>query len=278
MKVEINGEKLKDIYMVDPFFHISDINPFTKRSYDDSWIMLEVVDTDAYFLFDGKEKSLFKVSISKKCDDWQYRVMDFIGYELDYGKNIILKMDESDFEEAKRYYQGHSYRDPFLREYESPVLVHSTPLQNYEKIMCSQCLKSWNELKQSGDITEQEPIGTQLGDHEEYRDYIMFTDGGVTGEIVVNSKNHNSITMDIDALYEPGARFYFDAAQIAGQGILVRDGLHQKVKTQLDFANTLLWIATASNLPMEKTKITPRLFAQTADATFRHLYPQNKHI
>lgn len=278
MQKAIGGDKRKGIYRVSPAFRISDVNPFTGLPYDASWIMLEVVDTQDYLLFDAKERSLFKVSVSKSCDDWRFRVMDFIGYELDYGKHIILKVEEPDLEEARRCCRGHSYRDPFLREYESSVLVHSTPLKNYEKIMRSQCLKSWNRLKGAGEITEREPIGTQLGDHKEYSDYIMFTNGGVTGEIVVNSKNRGGITMDIDVPYEPGARFYFDAAKIAEQGLLIRDGLHQKVKDRLDFSDALLWVATVRTLGLGEAPVTPGRFAEAADKAFSLLHPQKRII
>lgn len=57
---------------------------------------------------------------------------------------------------------------------------------------------------------EERPIGIQLGDPMDFSDYIMFG-GGVTGEIVVNSKQQEKIIMDINAKYLTGARLYFDA-------------------------------------------------------------------
>ncbi len=52
-------------------------------------------------------------------------------------------------------------------------------------------------------------VGYYLGDPVELRDYILFANG-VTGEIVVNSKQKNRIEMDVDSEYITGARLYFD--------------------------------------------------------------------
>ncbi|MBD5471594.1 MAG: hypothetical protein HDR20_01420 [Lachnospiraceae bacterium] len=50
-------------------------------------------------------------------------------------------------------------------------------------------LKSWNRLKAEKAVDEKQPIGIQLGDPTDFSDCIMFGDD-VTGEIVVNSKQH----------------------------------------------------------------------------------------
>ena len=47
----------------------------------------------------------------------------------------------------------------------------------------------------------------------------MFGDG-VTGEIVVNSKQQGKIVMSTDAEYLTGARLYFDAKRMAHDGLL----------------------------------------------------------
>ncbi len=122
--------------------------------------------------------------------------------------------------------------EPLLRDNESPVLVHSTPLNSWENIKRNEMLKSWNLLKTEKVIAEEQPIGIQLGDPTDFSDYIMFG-GGVTGEIVVNSKQQEKIIMDINVEYLTGARLYFDAKKIAYDGLLVRDGCHLKVKDKL---------------------------------------------
>lgn len=58
-------------------------------------------------------------------------------------------------------------------------------------------LKSWNRLKAEKAVDEKQPIGIQLGDPTDFSDCIMFGDG-VTGEIVVNLKQHG-----ISGAYQP---------------------------------------------------------------------------
>ncbi|MEE1503284.1 MAG: hypothetical protein UGF89_03435 [Acutalibacteraceae bacterium] len=127
-------------------------------------------------------------------------------------------------------------------------------------------LKSWNKLN----IPEKEPIGKQLGDPVHFSDYIMFG-GGVSGEIVVNSKQSGKIVMDIDAEYKTGARLYFDAEKIAKDGLLVRDGAHIKVKDCLPLEPYLIWTATWENVGLERQISTPRIFAKLSDEKFENI-------
>ena len=258
------------IIRTDKKFKLEEINPFSNRKYDESWVYIEITDTDKFSILDKTEYGLFQVYVSKKCFDWEWRLMDFIGYESDYNKNIIIKISDEDYSLAENMYQGHSYKDSFIRAYEPKVLIHSTTKDIYESILNMGKLMSWNRLKIKGIITEQEPIGFLLGDHKEYRDYIMFSEGGVGSEIVVNSKQHNEIIMDINSEYEPGARLYFATEEIAKDGKLIRDGLHYKVKNELDLKRNIIWVATTSNVSVESGVYTPLNFANAADEQFRN--------
>lgn len=95
--------------------------------------------------------------------------------------------------------------------------------------------------------------------------------GGVSGEIVVNSKQTGKIVMDINAEYETGARLYFDAEKIAKDGLLVRDGAHVKVKDCLPLEPYLIWIATWDNVGLESPISTPRIFAKLSDENFESI-------
>ena len=145
-----------------------------------------------------------------------------------------MSITEDEYKEVQRYYVGHSHNEKSLRDYEPKILVHSTSMENWIQIQKDGMLKSWNRLN----ITNKEPIGKQLGDPVHFSDYIMFG-GGVSGEIVVNSKQSGKIVMDIDAEYRTGARLYFDAEKIAKDGLLVRDGAHVKVKECLPLEHIL---------------------------------------
>lgn len=95
--------------------------------------------------------------------------------------------------------------------------------------------------------------------------------GGVSSEIVVNSKQSGKIVMDIDSEYKTGARLYFDAEKIAKDGLLVRDGAHIKVKDCLPLKPYLIWTATWDNVGLETQISTPRIFAELSDEKFEYI-------
>lgn len=122
-------------------------------------------------------------------------------------------------------------------------MIHSTTIENWTKIQRDGMLKSWNKLKSENTSFEKQPIGIQLGDPANFSDYIMFG-SGVSGEIVVSSKQSGKINMDINAEYQTGARLYFDAEKMAKDGLLIRDGAHIKVKDILTLEPYLIYSAT----------------------------------
>ena len=132
-------------------------------------------------------------------------------------------------------------------------------------------MKSWNILYKEGFFTDKEPIGKLLGDPLELRDYILFG-FGVTGEIVVSSKEKHRIEMDWNQPYQPGARLYFDMKRIAEDGLLVRDGSEMKVKDILPLKPYLIWAATAKELNLEQATVTPKQFAEKADWYFQKYF------
>ena len=268
--------KIRNIVFVQPDFIVKEINPFTGDVYDKNWVYVEINNEEKYQILDKTEHNLFQVYISRNTSDWKWRLMDFIGYESDLNKNIIVNIAVDEYKRIEEEYARHSYVDNYLREYEKQVLVHSTTKLNYKNIEKTGILKSWNWLTKNKETNEIVPIGTLLGDHEEYRDYIMFSNGGVYGEIVVNSKNHGEIVMDTDSEYIPGARLYFNAGKIAESGLLVRDGLHYKVKDELPLEDYLLWVATVDNVDLDGKICCPSNFARAADCKFKKLYGNMK--
>ncbi len=144
-------------------------------------------------------------------------------------------------------------------------MVHSTTAENYQKIKKQGCIKSWNILKKEIHYFEVQPIGAMLGDPEDFRDYIMLG-SGVQCEIVVLSKQKNQLCHDANEEYVPGARIYFDNKVLAEKGLLIRDGLHYKVKNELPL-DLALFIATIDNIKING-KITPNTFTEAADIKF----------
>lgn len=255
------------IYRVDKFTE-SNINPITKSEYDSSWLVLVLSsDMDTAMIVGASNGCAYTIKISKQLhDDWKMAVGDFVGYCDANNIDGIIAITEDEYTEAQNYYAEHSYNETFLRDYETPILVHSTSIENWYQIQKDGMLKSWNKLN----IPEKEPIGKQLGDPVHFSDYVMFG-GGVSGEIVVNSKQSGKIVMDIDAEYKTGARLYFDAKKIAKDGLIVRDGAHIKVKDCLPLEPYLIWTATWDKVGLESQISTPRIFSTRADIVFENI-------
>ena len=256
------------IYRLDTFVE-SNINPITNRPYDPSWIVY-IVDNGPYWMMCGaRDGCAYTLRISKTNHPyWKMFVGDFIGYNEAINRNAILVISEEDLKAVENAYAGHFYNDPFIRNYESAVLIHSTTKEHYERILKCQCLKSWNRLKAEGLFTEEFPIGKQLGDPEELRDFILFG-SGTTGEIVVNSKQNHTLIFDENVEYRTGARLYFDMRKIAADGLLLRDGSEIKVKDHLPIAPYLIWASTWDKIGLASEIATPRSFAQKSDEFFK---------
>lgn len=257
------------IYRLDSLSE-NNINPITRQVYDDLWMILMLTESPDYQQICGSTNDCaYTIKMSRRqYENWEMAVGDFIDFCKVNKKNAILVMSETDFSAVKRHYRGHSYNEPLLREYEPSVLVHSTSMNSWKRIQNDGMLKSWNMLKSEKAIDEEQPIGIRLGDPTDFSDYIMFG-GGVTGEIVVNSKQQGKIVMDTNAEYLTGARLYFDAKRMAQDGLLVRDGCHLKVKDKLPLEPYLIWTATWETIGLASQVSTPRIFAEQADKRFQ---------
>ncbi len=259
------------IYRLDRLIE-NNINPITGDEYDPSWIILMLTDSRNYQKMCGSSNGcVYTIKISRsQCSNWKTAVCDFVGFHEANGKNAILVMTTAELEAAKNDAGEHRYNDPFLRDDEPSVLVHSTPMSNWKQIQHDGMLKSWNQLKADRVITAEQPIGIHLGDPIDFSDYIMFG-AGVTGEIVVNSKQQGRIIMDENAEYWTGARLYFDAKKIAQDELLLRDGCHLKVKDALPLKPYLIWSTTWETLGLASQISTPKIFAGQADEQFQRL-------
>lgn len=246
------------------------INPITNYKYDNSWMILALTDSRDYKQMCGRNFGCaYTIKVSRLTQkNWEISVGDFISFCKANNKNAILVMSETDLNIAKEHYGCHKYNDAFLREEEPPIFVHSTSLESLEQIQRDKMLKSWNILKKSGTIPEEKPIGTRLGDPVDFSDYIMFG-SGITGEIIVNSKQRGKIIMEENAEYLTGARLYFDAKKIAEDGLLVRDGCHLKVKDTLPLIPYFIWAATWDTIGLTSRTSTPKFFAEQAEKEFK---------
>lgn len=259
---------MSGIFFVEPGYVPGPVNPVTGGSYEHGWICLRLTDEAEYEVFcSGRE--LYCAAISKRHPGWKYRVMDFVEYSLEQGKDVLFSGKREDYEEARRIYAGHHHKDRKLRPHEIRVLVHSATPEGYPSIVRMGALKSRKLLIQEGVISESKPsIGRKLCAPEDFEDYVMLCDDSVSGEIVVASKQLGRIEPSTFVQYRPGARFYFDAEALALDGLLVRDGLHIKVEKKIPLAAYLLWTATPENVDPNEKHWTPRTFAERADKSF----------
>ncbi len=154
-------------------------------------------------------------------------------------------------------------------------MVHSTPIKNLESILNDGALKSWNILKSEKANWEQDPIGTLLGDIDDFSDYVMLSAPFQNNEIIIASKQKRKIDTDINQIYQPGARFYLDAQMLADDGLLLRDGEHIKVKNYIPLDKYLIWYSTTEKLDLSK-KSTPKEFFEMSNNKFFALHPQYK--
>jgi len=258
------------VFYADSTFDQYTANPFNaNKPYDHSWVLFRLIEKaeDFQYLTTGGNDQVFRCIMTKAQKDWKYRINDFLQYEATYQKNIILAVNKDDIEIAKTEYCGHRYNDPFLRDYEQKVLVHTTTKENHVKIVSSGALKCWKVLKAEHADWEDKPIGSGMGDPIYYSNYVMFGTGGFYQEIITLSKQKGRNDMNVDGVYVAGARFYLNAESIANDGLLIRDGIHLKVEGQLPLDPYLFWTATPEVLGIPE-RTTPRNFADVSDHFF----------
>ena len=260
-------------FVPDAGFELPARNPFaTDGAYGDGWAVLRLVTTAAFQKKTARERA-FTFTLSTNCPGWRYSLMDFVAYQGEYGGDLIVMCDRQQYAEAAALYGDHNIRDRALRDYEPVVLVHSATSEAYAGIRADGGLWSWNALKARGRIAEDEPVGRLLGDPPGFSDFVMLGTG-VAGEIVVSSRQKGDICMDQTCAYRPGARLYVDAAALARDGLLVRDGAHYKVENWLPLAYVIFCATPESvyggDVP---DTVSPADFAERAGRVFSRRYP-----
>ncbi|MDE6385660.1 MAG: hypothetical protein K2L36_05880 [Eubacterium sp.] len=230
-----------------------------------------LTDATEYNQFCCSENGVYTLKISKNSNSWYYDLCDLIDFYKNSNTQIILDITEADVVLARRLYKNHKYNECSLREYETKVLVHSTPIENLENILKSRKLKSWNILKQETPDWEKEPIGKQLGDIDDFSNYVMLSMLFQNNEIITASKQKHRVNIDVNQLYTPGVRFYLNAEKLAADGLLLRDGEHIKVKDFIPLDKYLIWYSTAEKLGIKK-EWTPKEFFELSNKKFSELY------
>lgn len=238
-------------------------------------INCKLTNSTEYNQFCCMENSVYTLKISKNFEYWYYDLCDLIDFYNNSNVEVLLDAEPSDIALARSLYGNHRYDERHLREYETTSLVHSTPIENLESIINDGVLKSWNILKSEKQDWEQKPIGALLGDIDDFSNFIMLSTAHQNNEVVIASKQKNQINIDINQLYQPGARFYLDAQMLAFDGLLLRDGEHIKIKNCIPLDKYLIWYSTTEKLGLSKNS-TPKEFFEMSNNKFFELYPQYK--
>lgn len=255
---------MKNVFLA-PEGYLEDApNPFTRDgAYDRTWTIFIADPGVRGMLFQRKSShGCYVVAATPEYEHFDDLMSDFLHYETGQGRKVIFVTD------------GHSHEKlavlapiprNLFRPYDPRFLVHSTPLDAYAKILRDGMLKSPARLAREG--ASVEPIGlAPLGEPEDYLDYVMFAPGGVTPELVVNSRLCKNINCDPNAAYQPQARMYFDARRLIEDGRIVRD-VGMKVYDGVQLAEYLVKTVTADMLahPGGQGVWTPAAFSREAD-------------
>lgn len=175
---------------------------------------------------------------------------------------------------ASKLYGNHKYNELTLRENETNVMVHSTTKKNVNSILSDMQLKSWKILSAEKSNWEKQPIGTLLGDIEDFSNYVMLSCFTHNNEVITASKANGCINTDIKQSYVAGARFYLDAKKLATDGLLLRDGAHLKVKNHIDLNKYLIWYSTPEIIGIDENT-TPQEFFKISNELFNKNFSNN---
>jgi len=253
---------MSHIFIAPAGYTLEHANPFTSDGkYDRSWTILTIDENVRGSILQQRSPyGCYAVSMTPNYAFFPVLFADFIQYEIDHGRKIILVSRMT----MNLNFKTH-YRETSIRPSDSRLLVHSTTLASYEKIVADNLLKSPNRLRAEGVFVH--PIGLEpLGEPDDYLDYIMFGTGGAGSEIVVNSRLRGSVNYDHLAPYTPQARLYFDGHKMVSDGIIIRNAAIM-VFDSVSLEKYLLKTVTADDLqlPNGDSFWTPFSFSKAAD-------------
>lgn len=226
-----------------------------------------LTDASEYKSFCGLDSSIYTVKISKQYKYWYYNLCDMIDFYTDSDIQLLLDVSCEDIKLARKLYGNHSFDEKNLREYEPDIMVHTTLLESKSQIITDGYIKCWNMLKQENIAFEEKPIGSLLGDIEDFSNYVMLSPIDVNNEIIVASKQKGRIDTNPEQIYNAGCRFYLDARKLANDGLLLRDGQHTKVKGQIPLDQYFIWYSTADKVGLSE-KTTPKEFFEVSNRKF----------
>ncbi|GAG10178.1 unnamed protein product, partial [marine sediment metagenome] len=207
-------------------------NPFVSDGrYGPKWSSLEIIDDSdlrLHYRADScSNKELYNCRVGRYYAELEAAIADFLRYESLHGRKVIVTCpEEIDLDTIIGRSLKNTPRASIIRDDDPKWVVHSTPVNHWEKIEACGQLRSIARLREEG--VNFPAIGyEELGEPEEFKEYIAFgTLDAIGPENVVASHNKGFVFTEEHTPYHPGVRLYFDAHRIIKDGLAVRDGLH----------------------------------------------------
>jgi hypothetical protein len=253
-------------------------NPFSPDgTYGLSWSALTIdPDSDERLGYPGNCRGAtgcFRCTTGMRNESFSTSLGDFLRYETNNGRTVIISCPEGiDIDKLVQRSACDTPPPTVVRESDPRWVVHSTALERWDMIRGCGELRSSARLRREG-VNWEEVGFHQLGEPEEYREYVVLGDvGNVSSEHVIASHQHGFVFTDESVPYQPGVRLYFDAHRIISGGLAVRDGLHPiKVHERLPLDPYLL-VAIGVRYVDPEGRVpawTPKRFIEAANARFR---------
>jgi len=247
-------------------------NPFTKDgSYGVKWSAFIYDNTINNYSNILENTKVYTLRVSPKTDLKYQRLVDFVNYETENKRDVIICVEENKRDNIKKVISDLSLENTTsIREKDPKWLVHSTTEELWKSIKKTGALLSPSELKKRK-INVHEIGLKALLEPDDYSDYVMLDILDGCGEIVVSSRQLGYICTDANVSYKPGVRLYFDAHRIIQDGIATRDGLHiLKVKRELTLDKYLVSVVTKELLNKDEMW-TPTLYTKFANKYFEDI-------
>ena len=192
-------------------------NPFTPDgSYGSRWSSFSILDKDDDQFITGKSgDGPFSARFGRRVEHLEIRLIDFIRYENDHGRTVILSFPEDiDIDLYVKQALSRMPNPDTLRSNDPKIIVHSTAEGAWKIISSEGQLRAASELSQQAHIIDASSEVSRYLENEppEYSDYIMFGPiASTTPEKIVASYQAGRFILDDHAIYEPGVRLYFNA-------------------------------------------------------------------
>jgi hypothetical protein len=244
-----------------PGWSYTDRNPFTQDgSYGSEWSSFCLLDREDDQVFTGQSgNGPFSARFGQCVENLEDRLIDFLRYENAHNRTVILSFPEGiDIDDFVARALSQTPMANVVRPNDPEVVVHSTTIHAWKSILADGELRAASclgiERDQAHDAQESSEIDQYYqSEPSEYVDYIMLGEMDSTAsEMVLASNSAGRFVLNDDAVYEPGARLYFDNHRIITDRLGTRDGLHvMKVHLRLPLTPYLLAAITVDDIDPE---------------------------